>query len=82
MNIDEWWPRLDPGTREWLIAHNGEAVPAAVLSKIVWAGGVVTSDAGWVGADGPEGFYLSDEATDWIEASANEEAPDPPSAGN
>lgn len=33
----------------------------------------MTSDAWWVGQTAPEGFYLSDEATDWIETVANEE---------
>ena len=37
----------------------------------------MTSDAWWVGDRGPGGFYLSDEATDWIEAVANGEAPGP-----
>lgn len=76
MNIDEWWPQLDTVTREWLIAHNGEAVPAHILSLIAAAGGVVDPDASWVGENAPDGFYLSDEAVDWVEANANREAPD------
>jgi hypothetical protein len=78
MNIDEWWPKLDTATQDWLIAHNGDAVSADVLSRITAAGGVVTSDAWWVGQSGPDGFYLSDEATDWIEAVANGETTDDP----
>ncbi len=76
MNIDEWWPRLDAASQEWLIANNGDALSAEVLSQIAAAGGVVTSDARWIGESGPSGFYLSDEATDWIEATANGEAVD------
>ena len=46
--------------RDRLIAHNGEAVPAAVVEEIARAGGSVTSDAWWVGRNGPTGFYFSD----------------------
>ncbi|MET0780610.1 MAG: hypothetical protein ABWY26_05760 [Microbacterium sp.] len=74
MEIDQWWPNLDSETREWLMAHNGEAVPAEVLSKIAAAGGAVTSGARWVGESGPDGFFLSDEAVDWIEEIANSES--------
>lgn len=76
MNIDEWWPKLDPSAQEWLVANNGDAVSAEVLSQITAVGGIVTSDAWWVGKNGPTGFYLSDEATDWIEAVANGENPE------
>ena len=74
MEIIEWWPKLDSDARAWLIAHNGESVPPEVLSKIVAAGGSVTSSAGWVGESAPDGFFLSDEAVDWIEATANDES--------
>jgi hypothetical protein len=74
MEIIEWWPRLDSDAKAWLIAHNGEAVSADVLSKIVAAGGSVTSNEGWVGESGPDGFFLSDEAVDWIETAANDES--------
>ena len=73
MKIIEWWPQLDSDAQAWLIAHNGEAVSPEVLSKIVAAGGAVTSNAWWVGESGPDGFSLSDEAVDWIETAANEE---------
>jgi hypothetical protein len=73
MEIIEWWPKLDSETRAWLIAHNGEAVSPDVLSRIAEAGGSATSDAAWVGESGPDGFFLSDEAVDWIEAAANDE---------
>lgn len=76
MNIDEWWPRLDTATHDWLIAHNGEAVPEHILDQIAAAGGAVTSDAWWVGQRGPDGFSLSDEATDWVESIANSETTD------
>ena len=68
-----WWDRLDEQARAWLIAHNGEAVAPDVLDRIVAAGGDMISDAWWVGQTAQDGFYLSDEATDWIETVANEE---------
>jgi hypothetical protein len=74
VQIIEWWPNLDADARDWLVAHNGEAVPPEVLTKIVAAGGSVTSNAWWVGRGGPEGFSLSDEAIDWIAAIANGES--------
>jgi len=74
MEIMEWWPNLDSDAKAWLIAHNAEAVSPDVLSKIVAAGGSVASSAWWVGESGPDGFFLSDEAVDWIETTANDES--------
>ena len=76
MSMEVWWPALPPETQEWLIAHNGEALPASVIQEITRAGGSVTSDAWWVGENDPTGFYLSDAATDWIEEVANGETPE------
>lgn len=73
MEISEWWTRLGSDTKEWLIAHNGEAISRETLVQILAAGGSLTSNAWWVGELGPEGFFLSDEAVDWIEAAANDE---------
>ena len=74
MEIIEWWPKLDSDAKAWLIAHNGEAVSPEVLGKIAGAGGSVTSSARWVGESGPDGLFLSDEAVDWIETTANDES--------
>ena len=73
MEIMEWWPKLDSDTKAWLIAHNGEAVSPDVLGKIAAAGGSVTPSAWRVGESGGEGFFLSDDAVDWIESAANDE---------
>ncbi|WP_214467821.1 hypothetical protein [Microbacterium flavescens] len=73
MEIVEWWPKLDSDAKAWLIAHNGEPVSPEVLSEIIAVGGSVNSGA-WVGESGPDGFFLSDEAVDWIEAAANDES--------
>ncbi|EWT01358.1 hypothetical protein N865_08530 [Intrasporangium oryzae NRRL B-24470] len=78
MSIEQWWPALQPSTREWLIANNGDVVPPHVVEEIARAGGDVTSDAWWVGQKGPSGFSLSDAAIDWVEAVANGETPEAP----
>lgn len=80
MSIEQWWPKLRPSTREWLIENNGDAVPAEIVAEVTAAGGAITSDAWWVGQSGPSGFYISDEAADWIEAIANDEDPETPGA--
>lgn len=78
MSMQEWWPRLAQETRDWLIEHNGEALPASVVEEIARVGGSITSDAWWVGESGPTGFYLSDAAVDWVEEVANGENPAAP----
>jgi hypothetical protein len=72
MSIEQWWPKLQPSTREWLIENNGDEVLAVVVAEIAEAGGPVASDPWWVGQSAP-GFHLPDDATDWIEAVANGE---------
>lgn len=74
MEVEEWWPKLSDSAKAWLIANNGDAVPASIVGEIAAAGGVVGSAAGWVGESNPDGFFLSDQATDWIEETANDEA--------
>jgi hypothetical protein len=69
----EWWDTLDAASKDWLIQHNGEALSSDVLAKITAAGGDIASDAWWIGEEGPDGFYLSDEAVDWIEGVGNAE---------
>lgn len=76
MDIEQWWPRLDPSTRKWLIAHNGEAVPPEILSEIRRAGGAVPSGEPATGGSGESGIVFADDVVDWIEAVANEERPD------
>lgn len=75
MSMEVWWPRLRQETRDWLIANNGDALPVSVVAEITRAGGLVGTDAWWVGQNGPTGFYLSDAAVDWIEEVANGETP-------
>ena len=74
MSIDDWWPRLSPGVREWLIAHNGEPLNPEVAAAIQRAGGTFDSEDGAANPSMP--FELNDGAIDWIETVANEESPD------
>jgi hypothetical protein len=80
MSFEQWWSKVKPTTREWLIENNGDAVPPEIVAEITAAGGSINSDSWWVGQSGPSGFYISDEAADWIEAVANGETPDEPSS--
>ena len=73
--MEDWWPRLSQESRDWLIANNGDAVPASVTEEITLAGGSLATDAWWVGQNGPTRFYQSDEAVDWIDEVANGEVP-------
>lgn len=56
---------------------NGDEVPADLVEEITEAGGIISTDAWWVGQSGPAGLYLSDEANDWIDEVANGETPEP-----
>jgi hypothetical protein len=78
VSIEAWWPKLKPETRDWLIANNGDVVPAPVVEEIARVGGAISADAWWVGQHGPTGFYLSDAAVDWVDEVANGETPEVP----
>ena len=56
--IEEWWPRLPPTTRTWLMDHNGEALPADVLAAVGDAGGSALR----VEDDGDAAFLHHDDA--------------------
>ena len=71
MDIELWWPRLTPSTREWLMQNNGDTVPPEVVEEIMRAGGEVATD----NDSEQSGVYLSDDDVDWIETVANEEEP-------
>ncbi len=81
MSIEQWWPRLTPETRGWLIEHNGEALPTDVLNELARVGAEMTREAWWVGEHRPDGLHLSDDAVDWIDAVANGEDPSIPYNG-
>ena len=76
MRIDEWWPRLDERARQWLINNNGEVVPRTIFDQIIAVTGASQGDALWLGEKESAGYFLSDDAVDWIEQAANDEVPD------
>ena len=71
MNIELWWPKLTPSTRQWLMENNGDAVPPKVVAEVTRAGGSAVLDSESEESD----FYLTDEDVDWIETVTNEEEP-------
>ena len=77
MSIQDWWPRLPPETRAWLIANNGDVVPRPIVDEIEAAGGPGHSAAWWAADDESSGLSMPDEAIDWIEEVANQESPGP-----
>lgn len=72
MDIEQWWPKLAPGTRRWLIDHNGESIPAPVLTAIQEAGDALDPSNWWWDNDSDD-LNFSDAGVDWIEAIANDE---------
>lgn len=81
MTIELWWPQLPPGTREWLMANNGDAVPATLVAEIEAAGGPAASDPWWSEQEGSTGRCMPDDAIDWIEEAANAEGTAGPGTG-
>ncbi len=56
--------------------NNGDVVPPNILHQITAVTGSAKADASWVGDGIAAGFLLSDDAIDWIEKTANDEAPE------
>ncbi len=73
--IEEWWPKLAPATRQWLIADGTEPLPTEVIADIAWAGVPVDAEQWWVGKQVGTRFYLSKPALDWIKAVADVQPP-------
>ena len=73
MGIEQWWTKLQPSTRQWLINNNGDQVPAAIVAEIAEAGGPASDDSWWAGQDETPGHYFPDDAIDWVEDTANDE---------
>lgn len=68
MSIEQWWPELQPSTRDWLINNNGDDLPPRILDEIRRVAGAAGDSSA------PGG--LSDAEIDWIEATANGEDPE------
>jgi len=78
MSLETWWSAVRPETRDWLVAHNGEPLPADIVDDIERVSGPVDPEAWWVAGRRPGGLRLSDAAVDWVEAVANGEGPPGP----
>jgi hypothetical protein len=76
MDIEDWWPALAHASRDWLIANNGDAVPAEIIAEISAVGGPDKSEEWWAGQIDSDGFHFPDDAVDWVEAVANDERPE------
>jgi hypothetical protein len=66
MGIEQWWPKVRASTQRWLTENNGDTIPDELAAEITVAGGVLDEDS-----------LLTDHDSDWIEAVANGETPDP-----
>jgi hypothetical protein len=73
MSIEQWWTKLQPSTREYLIDNNGDVVPAEVVAEIAEVGGPDSTDSWWADQNGASGHYFPDDVIDWVEAIANDE---------
>jgi hypothetical protein len=73
MSIEQWWTKLQSSTRAYLIANNGDVVPAEVVAEIARAGGPDSAASWWADQNGTSGHYFPDDAIDWVEAIANDE---------
>jgi hypothetical protein len=73
MDISGWWPKLSSSARAWLVEHNGEPLPDNVVREVM-AANAGTADPSWWAGEAEDGqTQLTDEAVDWIEATANDE---------
>lgn len=74
-DLEQWWPRLNASTQQWLVDNNGDAVPPEIQQEIRSVGGSLASEDWWAETGEPSGVYFSDAGIDWIEAAGNEEIP-------
>lgn len=72
-SIARWWRTLPPATQAWLIEHNGEHLPPALVDDISTASGDGFNPAWWAGTCEESGAQLIDAVCDWIEEWANGE---------
>ena len=78
MENAQWWSKLLPSTRDWLIENNGDRVPAHLVEEIRQAGGPTPSEAASTDDGEAVGGYFPDEIIDWIEAAGNDEGSELP----
>jgi hypothetical protein len=64
MGIETIWPLLSADTRDWLIANNGDAVPADIAAEIDEAVDASGSDEVWADPDDSVVLRPADETSD------------------
>lgn len=73
MDMSQIWPCLSTATQAWLIDHNGEPLPHAIVSEVLTVTGGQRDGRWWAGDSHAGETQLADEAVDWIEEIANGE---------
>ena len=59
MSLEACWPKLRQPSRDYyLIGNNGDVVPPDLVDEIARAGGIIGTEAWWVGQNGAEGLFL------------------------
>lgn len=74
MDFPQIWPLLRASTRSWLMEHNGEPLSEDLVAEIRNVAGGEPSTRWWTGSSVEGESQLSDEAVDWIETVANDDA--------
>jgi len=73
MDFPQIWPHLAPSSRSWLIEHNGEPLPDALIGQVLGIAGGEQNAPWWTGPSVDGQTQLTDEAVDWIETLANDD---------
>lgn len=73
MDMSQVWPRLATTTQTWLVEHNGEPLPDDILDEILTVTAGQRDPRWWAGDSHGGETQLTDEAVDWIDATANGE---------
>ena len=73
MDFPQIWPLLSDSSRSWLIEHNGEPLPDALIAEMLRTTGGEPNAQWWAGPSAEGETQLTDDAVDWIETVANDE---------
>jgi hypothetical protein len=74
MDFPQIWLHLTSSSRSWLMEHNGEALPDALVAEILRITGGERHTQWWKGPSAKGETQLTDEVVDWIETVANDES--------
>jgi len=73
MGMEEIWMRLAPDTRDWLIANNGDAIPADIAAEIEELVEAAGADEVWAVPAGPDGGPLDPDDVDDTDSLGDED---------